>query len=47
VSAGPLFELDRWLAGYRTFWAARLVDLKRVVEAVQAADLNPEPPESP
>jgi hypothetical protein len=24
--------VDEWLAPYRLFWAARLVDLKRVVE---------------
>lgn len=27
-----LAEVDRWLAPYRLFWSARLVDLKRAVE---------------
>jgi len=27
-----LRTVDRWLAPYRLFWAAKLVDLKRVVE---------------
>ncbi len=27
-----LAEIDRWLSPYRVFWAARLTDLKRVVE---------------
>jgi DNA-binding transcriptional ArsR family regulator len=25
----PLRELDRWLSGYRRFWAGKLVDLER------------------
>jgi DNA-binding transcriptional ArsR family regulator len=28
----PLAEVDRWLARYRTFWGARLQDLRRHVE---------------
>ena len=28
----PLSQIDRWLAGYRVYWAARLHDLKRYVE---------------
>ena len=28
----PLADIDRWLARYRMFWAARLHDLKRHVE---------------
>ena len=28
-----LAEIDRWLEPYRLFWAARLTDLKTVVEA--------------
>jgi DNA-binding transcriptional ArsR family regulator len=28
----PLSQIDRWLAGYRVHWAARLHDLKRYVE---------------
>jgi len=27
-----LKEVDRWMAKYRTFWAARMHDLKRFVE---------------
>lgn len=30
---GPLSEIDRWLTTYRTFWGARLHDLKRHVES--------------
>ncbi len=29
----PLAALDAWLAHYRTFWAARLGELKRLVES--------------
>ena len=32
MSAEALAEVDRWLAPYRLFWAARLVDLKACVE---------------
>lgn len=32
LHAKPLGEIDRWLTSYRTFWAARLHDLKRYVE---------------
>ena len=32
LNAAPLVEVDRWLARYRTFWGARLHDLKRYVE---------------
>ena len=38
LDAAPLAELDAWLAGYRTFWAARLVELKRVAEALPPHD---------
>lgn len=34
----PLAELDQWLQTYRTFWAARLLDLKRVVEDQHARE---------
>lgn len=34
LHAAPLQELDAWLAGYRQFWAARLVDLKAAAEAL-------------
>jgi DNA-binding transcriptional ArsR family regulator len=33
LNPAPLMEVDRWLRGYRTFWGARLHDLKRYVEA--------------
>ncbi len=29
----PLRQVERWLDPYRTYWAARLHELKRVVEA--------------
>jgi len=32
LEPAPLAEVDAWLATYRTFWAARLVELKRLVE---------------
>ena len=32
LRAEALAEVDRWLAPYRLFWAARLVDLKSYVE---------------
>jgi DNA-binding transcriptional ArsR family regulator len=33
LNASPLRDVDGWIAPYRLFWAARLVDLKRVAEA--------------
>lgn len=33
LDPAALQAVDQWLAPYRLFWAARLVDLKRVVEA--------------
>lgn len=38
----PLEEVDGWLARYRTFWAARLVELKELVES--EADPDPDDP---
>jgi len=35
VQPQALAEVDAWLAPYRLFWAARLVDLKRAVEAAE------------
>jgi DNA-binding transcriptional ArsR family regulator len=32
IDPRPLAEVDRWIARYRLFWAARLHDLKRAVE---------------
>jgi DNA-binding transcriptional ArsR family regulator len=32
INPAPLASVDSWLAPYRLFWAARLTDLKRVVE---------------
>lgn len=32
LDPAPLAEVDRWLDGYRTFWAARLMDLKEHIE---------------
>lgn len=34
----PLAELDAWLGTYRTFWTARMSDMKRVAEAAARAD---------
>jgi DNA-binding transcriptional ArsR family regulator len=36
-----LQNVDAWLAPYRLFWAARLVDLKRIVEEDMKAKPNP------
>jgi DNA-binding transcriptional ArsR family regulator len=35
LDPAPLVEIERWLGGYRLFWAARLHDLKRHVERQQ------------
>lgn len=35
-----LAEVDRWLAPYRLFWSARMVDLKRTAETLSAAAEN-------
>jgi DNA-binding transcriptional ArsR family regulator len=32
IDAGALQRVDEWLAPYRLYWSARLLDLKRVVE---------------
>lgn len=32
LDPAPLSEIDAWLARYRTFWAAKLISIKRVVE---------------
>jgi DNA-binding transcriptional ArsR family regulator len=32
IDAGALQRVDEWLAPYRLYWSARLMDLKRVVE---------------
>ena len=32
LAPAPLAKIDKWLAGYRVHWAARLHDLKRYVE---------------
>lgn len=40
-----LAEVDRWLAPYRLFWAARTIDLKRYVEQQnQQGDAADDPP---
>ena len=43
LDPAPLAELDRWLASYRTFWAARLFDLKRVAEAAASESRDDDP----
>lgn len=35
LQPAALREIDQWLAPYRLFWNARLMDLKAVVEAEQ------------
>lgn len=41
-----LAEVDRWLAPYRLFWAARMTDLKQVAERVHAAASEDDPDEA-
>ncbi|MBV9880738.1 MAG: winged helix-turn-helix transcriptional regulator [Gemmatirosa sp.] len=36
LDPAPLREVDRWLDVYRTFWTARLLDLKRYAESPDA-----------
>jgi DNA-binding transcriptional ArsR family regulator len=38
LDPSSLAEVDAWLAPYRLFWAARLADLKRVVESTATED---------
>ncbi|KAF0244770.1 MAG: ArsR family transcriptional [Planctomycetota bacterium] len=35
LSARPLREVDRWLAGYRRYWRSRLLSLKRLAEEIE------------
>lgn len=37
-----LAEVDQWLAPYRLFWSARMVDLKQTAEALGAAESEKE-----
>jgi DNA-binding transcriptional ArsR family regulator len=39
LNPDPLLDVERWLDHYRVFWAARLQDLKQIVES--AADTSP------
>lgn len=39
----PLAEVDRWVARYRTMWAARLVAIKRHAESGPDRPPTPEP----
>lgn len=43
VDGHALQSVDAWLAPYRLYWAARLMDLKRVVEE----DMKGNAPETP
>jgi DNA-binding transcriptional ArsR family regulator len=43
INPAPLSTVDSWLAPYRLFWAARLTDLKRVVESDLAARTRSSP----
>jgi len=38
LSPTPLRDVDHWLAHYRHFWQRKLLNLKRYVEAEQAAE---------
>jgi len=38
LDPAPLREVEQWLQHYRVFWAARLHDLKRVVESAERRD---------
>ena len=40
LRAEGLRDVDRWLAPYRLFWAARMVDLKNYVETEFDAEAN-------
>lgn len=33
-----LADVDRWLAPYRLFWSARMIDIKNTAEALSADD---------
>lgn len=46
IDARALRGVDSWLAPYRLYWAARLVDLKRVVEADIAQQSTKQHPRS-
>ena len=37
LKPGALADVDRWLAPYRLFWSARMLDIKHTAEALNAA----------
>jgi DNA-binding transcriptional ArsR family regulator len=41
LEPSALREVDAWLAPFRVFWAARLVDLKHAVEAAETPRRKP------
>lgn len=41
LNPAPLARVDRWIAAYRVFWAARLHDLKRYVEDAERGKGRP------
>lgn len=45
LDPAPLRHIERWLEHYRVFWAARLHDLKRHVEAAEPK--RPRTPRTP
>jgi len=48
IDAMALQTVDAWLAPYRLFWAARLIDLKRVVEEdLKEESAKPAPKRNP
>jgi DNA-binding transcriptional ArsR family regulator len=42
IAPDALQSVDAWLAPYRLFWPARLIDLKRVVEGELKSGTHPE-----
>ncbi|MEQ8769318.1 MAG: metalloregulator ArsR/SmtB family transcription factor [Phycisphaerales bacterium] len=42
LRAGPLAEVESWVTGYRSFWAARLVSIKDAAEREHRAGDTPD-----
>jgi DNA-binding transcriptional ArsR family regulator len=47
VRAGPLAEIDAWLAPYRTLWNSHLDALERHLDATRDDDTIPDDPATP
>ena len=43
VRAGPLREIDEWLAPYRALWSSRLDDLERHLDVMEPDEMEEEP----